>query len=79
MIKIYLKKNLIVNRNIYNIWNIYKDKYIKTKIKIYDNKTYTNSQYNKIRKMINSVLVYLQNYEILFLLIQMKSIIHKYV
>ena len=27
--------------------------------------------------MINSVLVYLQNYEILFLLIQMKSIIHK--
>ena len=29
---------------------VYNDKYIKTKIKIYSNRVYTNFQYNKIRK-----------------------------
>ena len=39
-LKLYLKKNLIVN--------FYIDKYIKDKTKIYNNRIYTNFQYDKI-------------------------------
>ena len=39
---------------------VYNDKYIKTKIKIYNNKVYTNFQHNKIpKKIMNNVRAYL--------------------
>ena len=40
----------------------YNDKYIKTKIKIYYDKTYTNCLYNKVPKIMSVVLDYLQYY-----------------
>ena len=53
ILKIYLKiwnktKNLIKKE--LNSEPVYNDKYIKTKIKIYNDKVYTNFQHNKIPK-----------------------------
>ena len=51
-LKAQLKKNLIVNQCIMN-------KYVKTKIKIYNEEVYTNFQHNKISKIMNVECVYL--------------------
>ena len=59
-------------------------KYIKTKIKIYNDRVYTNFQYNKIPKdseyctCLSVIFYFYSIFKILFLLIQMKNIIHKY-
>ena len=56
---------------------MYNNKYIKTKIKIYNNRVYTSLQYNKIPKdneyctCLSVVLLHT------FLLIQINNVIHK--
>ena len=51
-LKAQLKKNFIVNQCIMT-------KYVKTKIKIYNEEVYTNFQHNKISKIMNVECVYL--------------------
>ena len=53
-IKSLLKKEL-------NSEPVYNDKYIKTKIKIYDNRVYTNFQNNKIPKDKRILFVFICN------------------
>ena len=57
MIKKYLKKYLDIwdkttglIKKEFNSKPVYDDKYIKTKMKIYNNRVYTNFQHNKIPK-----------------------------
>ena len=57
-LKIYNKIKSLIKKEL-NSEPVYNDKYIKTKIKIYNDKVYTNCQHNKIPKIMNTVHVYL--------------------
>ena len=57
-LKIYNKIESLIKKEL-NSEPVYNDKYIKTKIKIYNDKAYTNCQHNKIPKIMNTVHVYL--------------------
>ena len=75
--KIWNKIKILFKKE-FNSETVYNDKYIKIKIKIYNNRVYTNFQNNKIprdNEYCACLSVILLD---LFLLIQIKSIIRKY-
>ena len=62
----------------FNSEPVYNDKYIKTKIKIYNHKVYTNFQHNKIPKDNEYCACLSVILSDSILLIQVKNIIRKY-